>query len=108
MVAELRYLEEAVSGVDWEDFIDNRTLQKALERALEVLGEAAKAVPPEIQSRHPEVPWGNIARNRDMLIHAYHRVEPAIVWRTVTEYAVPLLSLMEKTLEEEKARPRGS
>lgn len=105
IVTELQYLEEAVERKDWEDFIEDRTLQKALERSLEILGEAVKALPLEIQSRHPDIPWSDMARNRDLLIHAYHRVEPAIVWRTVTEHAVPLRPLMEDVLDKEKNGP---
>jgi uncharacterized protein with HEPN domain len=31
------------------------------------------------------VPWGRLARFRDVLTHAYHRVDLELVWQAVEE-----------------------
>jgi uncharacterized protein with HEPN domain len=36
-------------------------LRRAVERCLEILGEAAKAVSPVFRVAHPEVPWDDMA-----------------------------------------------
>jgi len=55
----------------------------ALLYRLLVIGEAVKALPPELLDQEPKVPWREVARLRDLLAHHYHRVDPQIIRRTV-------------------------
>ena len=61
-------------------------------RALEVLGEASKDISLDIKTRFPEVPWKQIAGQRDKLIHNYFGVNLDIVWETIT-LDLPVLRL---------------
>ena len=36
------------------------------------------------QGNHPEIPWRDIVAMRNLLIHAYHRIEITQVWKTAT------------------------
>jgi uncharacterized protein with HEPN domain len=54
-------------------------LRYQIERALEVLGEAAKHVPAEIRSLAPSFPWREACGLRDVLAHAYFDVDPEIL-----------------------------
>jgi len=55
----------------------------ALLYRLLVIGEAVKALPPDLLDREPKVPWREVARLRDLLAHHYYRVDPQIIRRTV-------------------------
>lgn len=66
-------------------------LRRAVERCLEILGEAAKAVSPELRDEHPDVPWTAMAKIRDRLSHHYHRIDPAQLW-VVAETEIPALA----------------
>lgn len=46
-------------------------LRYQLERAMQILGEAAKKVPAEWKERAPNFPWREAAGMRDVLAHAY-------------------------------------
>lgn len=59
-------------------------LRRAVERSLEILGEAAKSVSAQLAARHPDVPWSEMAKVRDRLSHHYHRIDPAQLWMIAT------------------------
>jgi uncharacterized protein with HEPN domain len=52
---------------------------RALERLVEVIGEAASRVPEEFRSRYPEVPWHQTVAIRNRLIHVYDRMTDILV-----------------------------
>lgn len=50
---ESDYLIQTAKGLAKEDFADDKTLQRAFVRSVEVIGEAAKQVPIAIKRRYP-------------------------------------------------------
>lgn len=71
-------------GHDLSDFRDNRQLRYAIERALEIIGEATANVSDAMKARDQSIPWKEMRGLRNIVAHAYHKVEPARVWRVVT------------------------
>ena len=61
-------------------------LQDALIRCLEVLGEAVKRLSPELRDQHQDLPWRGMAGMRDLLIHAYDRVDLEEVWQAYQQF----------------------
>ena len=57
----------------------------ALERALEILGEAVKRLPNDLRNRYTQVEWRAIAGMRDRLIHGYDSIKREILWNAVHE-----------------------
>ena len=52
----------------------------ALERAIEVAGEAATRVSDETKASFPAVAWKELSAVRVVLAHAYHRVDLDLLW----------------------------
>ena len=73
------------------DFLADKKTQNAVVRSFEVIGEATKRLGREVTSGHPEVPWRTIAGFRDILIHAYDRVDLDEVWNVVEQNVPQLL-----------------
>jgi uncharacterized protein with HEPN domain len=48
------------------------------------IGEAVKALPPQLLTHEPDLPWPQIARMRDQLAHRDFDTSHAIVGATVT------------------------
>jgi uncharacterized protein with HEPN domain len=69
----------------------------AMERAIEVAGEAATNLSDEIRSERPDVAWRELLATRVVLAHAYHRVDPDLLWdiaaRDLPDVAVALGAL---------------
>lgn len=79
-----------VAGKSKDQFVGDEILRNAVERRLEIVGEAARKVSSSLQASHPDIPWQKIMATRHILAHDYDVVNPEIVWRIATVY-VPAL-----------------
>jgi uncharacterized protein with HEPN domain len=66
---------------------------------LTVIGEAAKQLPEAVRRRAPEVPWREVAGLRDVIVHAYFRVDIDILWSIATRDMPRLQSQVRQILE---------
>jgi uncharacterized protein with HEPN domain len=85
----VRHIRDAIARIETytaqgrEAFFANTMVQDAVIRNLEVIGEAVRSLPPDLQRRHPEIPWWSITALRNVLIHEYFGVDLEIAWRVV-------------------------
>ena len=68
-----------------EEFREDRQLRYAIERALEIIGEATGNLSDDVKNRDTSLPWREMRGLRNIVAHAYHRVDVARVWQVVTE-----------------------
>ena len=97
-IAKIRRFTKGYSFADFQG--DEKTIDSVL-RTLEIIGEAARHVPAEIQARYPELPWAEMLTMRNIVIHEYHGVNLSIIWQTVKEDLPALVSPLKRILEEE-------
>ncbi|MFL5386116.1 MAG: DUF86 domain-containing protein [Longimicrobiaceae bacterium] len=90
-----RLVQEFTTGVSREELKRDVMRHSAVERHLEIIGEAAKNVSDEFRGEHPEIPWRKMAGMRDRLIHAYRQVNLDIVWSIATEMIPDLIRQVE-------------
>jgi len=79
----------------------DRMLSLSLVRLLEIIGEAARGVSPQLRKKYPAIPWKQMAGIRDRLIHGYFDVDMEIVWKTVKEDIPPLIDKLTGLMDEE-------
>ena len=99
ILLEAEYLLDASSGLTFEDFSSDETLQRAFVRSLEIIGEATKKLPTDFRSKYPELEWRSMAGMRDRLIHDYFGVDYEIVWDVVRNH-IPALHRQVSSLLE--------
>jgi uncharacterized protein with HEPN domain len=68
-----------------------RVRQLAVERLLEIIGEAANSLSEDFRTRHPAIPWRDVIGMRVVLARHYHRVDPGQVWE-IAATEVPRLA----------------
>lgn len=95
----MRFLVEHVQAK--ADVERNTVLRYAVERNLAVIGEAAKRVPESYRQAHPEVPWGEMAGMRDVIIHEYDLVDLDEMWSTIEKDIPDTLKTIERLLQDE-------
>jgi uncharacterized protein with HEPN domain len=68
---------------DFERFARDEMLQIWVVHHLEIVGEAAKHLSPGYRAGRPDIPWNEIIRMRDRLVHGYWDVDVRTTWSTV-------------------------
>ena len=69
--------------------------QSAVLHQITIIGEAAKLLPEAFRNRHPAIPWQQIGRMRDQLIHRYFNIDLDVVWHTATVDVPALRAYLE-------------
>jgi uncharacterized protein with HEPN domain len=98
MLEAARKVRQFVAGKTFHDYSGDEVLQAAVERKLEIIGEAARAVSADFQKEHPEVPWRGIISQRHFLAHEYGEVRQEKLWRVATVRIPELIEQLEKLL----------
>ena len=91
-------------GLSMEKLAEDKILQRAFIRSIEVIGEASKNVEMGFRLKYPELDWRSMAKMRDRLIHHYFDVDIQVVFDTCI-LDIPNLAFDVKTillLEENK------
>ncbi|HIL10727.1 MAG TPA: DUF86 domain-containing protein [Candidatus Latescibacteria bacterium] len=92
--------QEICAGKTLDGLISDWQATLALERALEILGEAVKRLPDDLRTRYPQVEWRAIAGMRDRLSHGYDAINHEILWKAVHERLPTLQAIVEQMLRD--------
>lgn len=68
-----------------EDFLKDEMVQIWAIHHLQIIGEAAARLSPELRAKYPDVPWMDIISMRNVVVHHYFGIDWREVWRTVIE-----------------------
>jgi uncharacterized protein with HEPN domain len=98
-------MQEAINSIDehldgkrdFQEYLDNKTKRRAVERELGIIGEAVSL----LLKDNPEFPlsFANQMKGmRNRILHAYDAVDDTIVWKTVVVDLPVLLAEIDSLL----------
>jgi len=91
-------VRDFVSARTYYDYQNDRMLRGAVERHIEIIGEAANHVSVDFKKVHPEIPWRSIIGQRHVLIHEYGEINHERIWFVASERIPELITLLERVL----------
>jgi uncharacterized protein with HEPN domain len=80
----------AAGDLSLEAFTNSTVHGLATERAIEIISEASRYIPSELQARTPLIPWRDVADIGNVIRHAYEKVDAEIIWTAVRKDFVSL------------------
>jgi uncharacterized protein with HEPN domain len=95
MLEAARRVARFTAGISQKEYLANEMAQAAVERALEILGEAARRVSEDFRTTHPQVPWQTLIAQRNIIIHRYEEVDHALIWQSITGELEALVAALE-------------
>lgn len=66
-------------------------LRSAVERQVEIIGEAACGISDTFKVDHPQIPWRPIMAQRHRLAHEYGEIDDALIWAVATIHVPRLI-----------------
>lgn len=96
MIDCCRKVIKYTGDADRKTFFSDSMAYDAVLRNLEILGEAAKSIPEDVQQQRRDVEWRKIAGLRDVLAHAYFGLEEATLWDVIKNKVPNLLHVLEE------------
>ena len=85
----LRFSREA-SRIALDTGAQAESRDRGLERSLSLIGEAANHISRKFRTAHPEIAWSEIIALRNLLVHAYRRIDMQRLL-DITETSLPPL-----------------
>ncbi len=82
-------------GHSQHSFVASQLNYDATLRNLELIGEAATHIPPEVRDLMPQIPWRQVIATRNRLIHGYLGIDNDILWSIIQDDIPSLLANLQ-------------
>jgi uncharacterized protein with HEPN domain len=97
---EIDGVSAAIAGMNYREYRDSYVAIRVVERALEIISEATRALPDQLLDRYPEVEWARIRGIGNFLRHEYHRLDTNILWDIATSKLSPMRQIIVRMLAD--------
>lgn len=98
MLDAARQAAELSANIDLDRLLEDMRTRYAVERVLEIVGEAARRVSPQTRKAHPEIPWTGIIGFRNVLAHKYGAIDYRRLYTVLREGVPELIAALESIL----------
>lgn len=91
---------DMVRGMSFHQYQQDRRTRRAIEREIEIIGEAARNISDAFKAAHPEIPWVKIMSQRHRIAHEYGEIQDEVLWRVATFHVPELIPQLERLMPE--------
>ena len=91
---------ELVRAIPFANFERDTMRKLALERGLELLGQAARRVSASFQARHAQIEWRSLVGQRNVLAHEYGQIDHRRLYDSACRKIPSLLDELERILKD--------
>ena len=96
MLDAAKAVREFLSNSTVHNYLNNRMLRSAVERQVEIVGEAANKVSVSFKKAHHEIPWQRIISQRHVLAHEYGEIKHELLWNVAMIHIPELITKLDK------------
>lgn len=100
IIESINKIENYSHNLTFEEFSQNTLFIDAIVRNLEIIGEASKNIPEEIQNKFRDIPWKKIKGIRNRIVHEYFSVDISIIWFIIQNEIGSLKNNLQIHLDE--------
>jgi len=97
---EIDGLSVTLQGVTFETYRGSYPLRRVTERALQIISEAARALPSDLTVGYPDAPWSAIIGIGNILRHDYQYIDDRRLWEIASVHLPALRAIVLKMLAE--------
>ena len=91
VIEAIENVEIILENVTFDDFSNNLEKRLAIERLLEIIGEATNHISEEIlYNSKTSSPWKQIIATRNLISHEYFRIDVKMLFQIATVEMIPL------------------
>jgi len=106
MLDTARRTRDMMRGISYDALMADERTRLAVERLLEIVGEAARRVSPECRRRHDGIPWAPIIGFRNVLAHEYGEINYERLYAVAKKGVPDLIRAIEAILAPAPRRRR--
>ena len=100
MLQSMDRIEEYLSNLDFKKFKQTYLVVDAIIRNFEIIGEASKNIPTDIQEKYPEIPWRKMYGLRNLIAHEYFGIDYEMIWeiarKNLPQNRIDLIEIIRK------------
>jgi len=100
MIKSIKAIIDYLKGVEEDAFYRDEILKHAVLMQLIIMGEYGGKVSDNLKQRFSDIEWQQMKAARNFYIHVYDGINWTYVWETVQQNVKPLLSKIERIIEE--------
>lgn len=97
----IQYIHSFTLGKIKTDIYDDPMFRFAIERQLEIIGEAANHLSDELKITRPEIEWRKIVAFRNFVAHEYFGIDLELIWDIIVNKIPPLENTVSQLLSKQ-------
>lgn len=106
MLTSMLRISEYIGNKEFNEFKQNYMAVDAVVRNFEIIGEASKNIPEDIQKKYPEIPWRKMYGLRNLISHEYFGIDYEMLWEIAKVNLPRNIEDLRKIIEEIKKYER--